>query len=89
MSSLFSFTVNPTVNIFFNDESSRTKKSVKQQGKVESEELLIYGGQESVSGSIEVVIPPGKKIEHQGIKIEMIGHIGNNIYNLYLSIYIF
>lgn len=41
----------------------------------EKQEQLIYGGQESVSGTVEISIPPGKKIEHLGVKIEMIGQI--------------
>ena len=30
-----------------------------------------------VSGKVAVVVPGGKKVEHLGIKIEMIGLIGN------------
>jgi hypothetical protein len=38
--------------------------------------MLIFAGQESVSGSIEIMVPQGKKIEHLGVKVEMIGQIG-------------
>eukprot|EP01035_Chromulina_nebulosa_P020163 gene20163-26176_t len=60
MSSLFSFSSSPTINITFN-------------------------GNEAIIGKVDVVVPSGKKYEHLGIKIEMIGHIelyfdkGNNI----------
>ncbi len=40
--------------------------------------MLIYSGTESVSGSVDILVPPGKKIDHMGIKIEMIGHIGTS-----------
>jgi len=40
-----------------------------------SEEQLIYGGQEPVSGVVELSVPQGKKIEHLGVKIELIGQI--------------
>lgn len=68
------FTTNPVVSFAFNGASSRPKKAVRMPG-AESQELLIYGGQESVSGTVEISAPQGKKIEHLGIKIEMIGQI--------------
>jgi Vacuolar protein sorting-associated protein 26 len=73
----FSFTTNPTINITFTGQESRAKKSVKVQGS-DPVELPVYSGQEAVSGSVDVVVPAGKKIEHLGIKIEMIGQIGKN-----------
>jgi hypothetical protein len=36
---------------------------------------VVHGGNETVSGSVEITIPAGKKMEHLGIKIEMIGQI--------------
>eukprot|EP01038_Epipyxis_sp_PR26KG_P006696 gene6696-9185_t len=81
---MFAFTVNPTISIRFNNEESRLKKSSKIQGG-ESIMLPIYGGQESVSGVVDIDVPPGKKIEHLGVRIEMIGQTelyyerGNNI----------
>jgi len=35
----------------------------------------VHGGNEVVSGSVEITIPAGKKLEHLGVKIEMIGQI--------------
>jgi vacuolar protein sorting-associated protein 26 len=76
----------PTVNITFSDSASRPKKQVKLPGTIESyEDQYVYGGNETVSGTAEVIVPPGKKMEHLGIKVEMVGHIelyfdrGNNI----------
>lgn len=39
------------------------------------EELLVYEGQEAVAGTVEI-LTGGKKVEHLGVKIEMIGLIG-------------
>ena len=36
----------------------------------------MYQGHESVQGICKVVVPSGKKVEHIGIKIELIGQIG-------------
>lgn len=65
------FTTNPIITISFNGEANRSKKVVKLPSKNDTEELIIYGGQENVTGHIDVMIPPGKKIEHLGVKIEM------------------
>lgn len=40
--------------------------------------MPVYLGQEAVSGYVDIVVNPGKKIEHLGIKIEIFGQIGNN-----------
>lgn len=72
---MFRFGTNPTINISFNGQSSRLTKKVKIQGQEQPEEMLIYPGLEPVSGTVDVIVPPGKKIDHLGIKIEMIGMI--------------
>lgn len=72
---MFRFTTNPTINIAFNGQTTRPSKKVRIPGG-EPEEMLIYAGQEPVSGTVDIVMPSGKKIDHLGIKIEMIGHIG-------------
>lgn len=74
---MFSFASNPTsIYVKFNGSDWRTKKSVKINGQVKNEEMLLFLGQEAVSGTVEVVLPPGRTIDHLGIKIEMIGQIG-------------
>lgn len=77
---MFSFTTNPVVTITFDNQDTRDKKSVKLSDK-ETTELPIYGGQENVCGVVDVTVPTGKKVEHQGIRIEMIGQTGT--FNLY------
>ena len=78
MSSLFSsFTSAPTINITLNEVESREKKVFKIPGSTtETVEFPIYNGNESVSGKIDVIVQAGKKYEHLGIKVEMIGQIG-------------
>ena len=72
---MFSFTTNPTITITFDNQESRAKKSFKLSDK-ETVDIPIYNGQENISGVVDVIVPPGKKIEHQGIRIEMIGQTG-------------
>lgn len=69
------FSTNPTISINFNGQDKRQKKLVKVQGQ-EPVELPVYYGQEMVSGVVDIAVPPGKKIEHQGVRIEMIGQTG-------------
>ena len=76
---MFSFVSNPaSIYIKFNGGETRAKKSIKINGVSRNEEMLLFLGQESVSGTVEVVLPHGKMIDHLGIKIEMIGQIGEN-----------
>jgi vacuolar protein sorting-associated protein 26 len=72
------FTTNPNVTFAFNGSASRPKKLVRVPGGGAQEEQLIYGGQEPVSGTVELSVPPGKKVEHLGVKIELIGQIELN-----------
>ena len=39
-------------------------------------ELPLYNGNENVSGVVDISIPAGKKVDHQGVRIEMIGQTG-------------
>jgi hypothetical protein len=41
----------------------------------ELEELYLFTGDDDVCGSVSVDIPKGKKIEHTGLKVELIGLI--------------
>lgn len=78
------FATNPTITINFNGQDTRKKKLVKVQGQ-EPVELPVYTGQEVVSGVVDISVPPGKKIEHQGVRIEMIGQTGMQINRFYLT----
>ena len=76
---MFSFASNPTsIYVKYSDNESRKKKTIKIAGQSKSEEMVLFLGQEIVSGTVEVVLPPGKNVDHLGIKIEMIGQIGES-----------
>jgi len=68
------FQANPTIAFQFAGQQNRARKLVRIPGGDPAEQL-IYNGSESISGTVEVSAPPGKKVEHQGIKIELIGQI--------------
>ena len=38
--------------------------------------LPLFTGKETISGTVVVTVPKGKKYEHLGIKIELVGQIG-------------
>ena len=77
---MFSFASNPTsIYVKFNGSDWRTKKHVKVSGQTKNEETLLFAGQEAVSGTVEIVLPPGRTVDHLGIKIEMIGQIGESL----------
>jgi len=42
-------------------------------GSVET--VPLFTGTETIGGQVRVVAPPGKRVEHQGIKIELLGQI--------------
>jgi len=80
---MFSFTTNPTIVLNFDGLENRPRRIYKVQGQ-DAVELPVYGGQETVSGVVDITVPPGKKIEHQGIRIELIGQTGK-----YCNIFVF
>ncbi|KAJ8601076.1 hypothetical protein CTAYLR_009731 [Chrysophaeum taylorii] len=59
------------IAISFENEGSRTKKALSAS----STQLPVFGSTESVRGQVEVRVPAGKKVEHLGVKIELIGQI--------------
>jgi hypothetical protein len=64
-----------TVEIKLHDQADR--KSVElthEKGRVEK--LFLFHGNEDVRGQVTVAPAGGKRIEHQGMKIELIGQIG-------------
>lgn len=72
---MFSFTTNPTISIIFDGQESRPKRAVKVPGQ-DPIEVPLYTGQETVTGVVDITLPPGKKVEHQGIRVELIGQTG-------------
>lgn len=62
---------NERISISFEGE-----RPTKRVGTGASEELVpIYSTDEPVKGGVEIKVDPGKKIEHLGIKIELVGQI--------------
>lgn len=74
---MFNFGPSTTINInlFGPGKSEKPKKKIVVAGTETKELLSIFEGQETLFGAAEIVIPPGKKVDHLGIKIEMIGQI--------------
>ncbi|KAL6061248.1 Vacuolar protein sorting-associated protein 26 [Balamuthia mandrillaris] len=78
----FLFAPSCTLDIQLAD--SDTRKHIEVQLDNGSEKLPLYIGNESVKGVARVIPKEGKKLEHQGITIELIGQIemfyerGNN-----------
>jgi vacuolar protein sorting-associated protein 26 len=56
-----------------NCEGRKTVDLPQEKGKVEK--LFLFVGSEDVGGTVTITPASGKKIEHQGIKVEFIGQI--------------
>ncbi len=63
------------VNLVFDGEDTRKKIPVRTEKKGVVDYLL-YNGFEPVKGKIELKVPPGKGVQHQGIYAELVGQIG-------------
>ncbi|CAK9191113.1 unnamed protein product [Sphagnum troendelagicum] len=62
------------VGIEFSDAETRKQASVKKEnGQVVMVPLFL--GQDSVAGEVRIEPLPGKKVEHLGVKIELLGQI--------------
>ncbi|XP_010892301.1 vacuolar protein sorting-associated protein 26B-like isoform X2 [Esox lucius] len=73
--SFFSFGQSAEIDIVLNDAETRKKAEHKTEDGKKDNYFLFYDG-ETVSGKINVTLKnPGKRLEHQGIKIEFIGQI--------------
>jgi vacuolar protein sorting-associated protein 26 len=68
------FTTNPTIAFSFKDQTTRDRKLVRVPVSDPVEQLIYLGG-EVVNGSVEIAVPSGKKVEHNGVKIELFGQI--------------
>ncbi|KAJ1556337.1 Vacuolar protein sorting-associated protein 26B [Cladochytrium tenue] len=62
------------IDVLFSVEDQRKVVEVKVDKDRKSKFPLYFDG-ESVSGKVVVRVKDGKKLEHQGIKVEFIGHI--------------
>lgn len=63
------------IDIKLSDEDSRKWVDVKNEEGTVDRQSLYYDG-ETVAGNVMVNIKAGKKVEHQGIRIEFVGQIG-------------
>jgi len=63
----------PEIQVAFDGADARPHKDVTLEQKGTTEKLPIYGGSEAVTGT--VTINTKSKIEHIGIKVELIGQI--------------
>jgi vacuolar protein sorting-associated protein 26 len=63
-----------TVSIDFADAETRKQASVKKENG-QTVLVPLFLGQESVVGEVRIDPVPGKKVEHTGVKIELLGQI--------------
>jgi len=76
--SIFGFGAPCSVDIDFSDQDTRKKVNVSQQDNTQAQLCLYHdnpGANETVSGSVKLTMNPGKKVEHVGIRVELIGQI--------------
>uniref|UniRef100_A0A8P4K057 VPS26, retromer complex component B n=1 Tax=Dicentrarchus labrax TaxID=13489 RepID=A0A8P4K057_DICLA len=73
--SFFSFGQSAEIDVVLNDAETRKKAEHKTEDGKKDKYFLFYDG-ETVSGKVNVTLKnPGKRLEHQGIKIEFVGQI--------------
>uniref|UniRef100_A0A8B9KCL0 VPS26, retromer complex component B n=2 Tax=Astyanax mexicanus TaxID=7994 RepID=A0A8B9KCL0_ASTMX len=73
--SFFSFGQTAEIDIVLNDAETRKKVEHKTEDGKKDKYFLFYDG-ETVAGKVNITLKtPGKRLEHQGIKIEFIGQI--------------
>lgn len=76
--SFFGFGQSVEVEILLNDAESRKRAEHKTEDGKKEKYFLFYDG-ETVSGKVSLSLKnPNKRLEHQGIKIEFIGQIGES-----------
>mmetsp|Transcript_867 Transcript_867/g.1528 ORF Transcript_867/g.1528 Transcript_867/m.1528 type:complete len:299 (-) Transcript_867:287-1183(-) len=68
------FGPSPTIEIDYSGPERRTV-SVRGDSPGQTETLPLFSGTETISGQVRVTPPPGKKLEHMGVKIELLGQI--------------
>lgn len=80
--SFFGFGQSAEIDIVLNDAETRKKAEHKSEDGRKDKYFLFYDG-ETVSGKVNVTLKyPGKRLEHNGIKIEFIGQIGERLAGL-------
>lgn len=74
--SFFGFGQTADITVELADSADKKQIEVKNEDGTQREKQFLYYDGESVSGVVNVALrTPGKKLEHQGIKIEFVGQI--------------
>ncbi|KAI8367088.1 putative PEP8-vacuolar protein sorting/targeting protein [Blakeslea trispora] len=74
MASLFGLSTPVDIEVGFNNEEQRKHVEVKVE-KDRKQNFPVYLDGESVSGKVNIGLRDGKKLEHNGIKVEFVGSI--------------
>jgi len=64
----------PAIEVDFGG-NGRRHVTVKGDHVNTTDTVPLFCGTETIAGQVRVMAPPGKRIEHQGIKIELLGQI--------------
>jgi len=62
-------------NVEFSFDLQDSRKSVQVQTEKGPQKLLVYTSDEAIKGVLKTNVKSGKKIEHKGIKVELVGQI--------------
>ncbi len=73
MASLFGFSKPCTIDIELAPDEGRKKITVSHDNK--SETVLLYAVEDVIAGRATITVPPGKKVEHVGVRLELLGLI--------------
>lgn len=75
MSALFGWGNHADLDIEFTSADKRKRVTMKKDNESPAENLLLYLGKEDVDGTVHVRVPQGKRLDHTGIKVELVGQI--------------
>ena len=73
--SFFGFGPTADIEIEFNNEAAHAKALVKREANAAPEKLLLFSGKQAIEGTVRVILKPGVRLDHTGIKIELFGQI--------------
>lgn len=80
--SFFGFGQSADIDIVLNDAETRKKAEHKSEDGRKDKYFVFYDG-ETVAGKVNITLKyPGKRLEHNGIKIEFVGQIGERLAGL-------
>jgi len=70
---MFLFKPACAIEIQFDDKEKRTKVEFKRDKQ--TDQLCLFVAEEALRGTVNITVPPGKVVDHIGIKVELIGQI--------------